>query len=363
MNKKFLFMMFAPAFLFSMSSCDKKNDGAMQETPLVKLATVKSEAIQQEEVYTATVESDVKNNIAPNMAYRIQKIYVDVGDVVRKGQAVVQLDVANQDQLSLQIQSQIAQAQSQIAQMQNQEAEFKRTAELYKMGGISKSEYDAAQTQLTVQKKAVAIQESQVQSLRRQLAQMSQNTRLVSPISGVVTARNYDDGDMYGAQPILTVEQLNPVKLKINVSESYYSQIKNGMKASIDLDAYQDEVFEGKVTTVYPSIDEGTHTFPVEITVVNKDGKVRPGMFGRARLSLGEIERVVLPDEAIVKQVGAGDRYVYTYKDGKVTYQKVELGKHFKDKYEVLSGLTAGEQIVIAGMSRLSNGREVKVEK
>ena len=133
MNKKFLFMMFAPAFLFSMSSCDKKNDGAMQETPLVKLATVKSEAIQQEEVYTATVESDVKNNIAPNMAYRIQKIYVDVGDVVRKGQAVVQLDVANQDQLSLQIQSQIAQAQSQIAQMQNQEAEFKRTAELYKM--------------------------------------------------------------------------------------------------------------------------------------------------------------------------------------------------------------------------------------
>lgn len=361
--KKILFLMIAPTLVFSMSSCSKKKDMAIQETPTVKLATVKSQPIQQEEVYTATVESDVKNNIAPNMAYRIQKIYVDVGDIVHKGQAVVQLDVANQDQLSLQIQSQIAQAQSQIAQMQNQQAEFNRTAELYKMGGISKSEYDAALTQLTVQKKAVAMQESQVKSLRRQLAQMSQNTRLVSPISGVVTARNYDDGDMYGGEPILTVEQLNPVKLKINVSESYYSQVKNGMKATIDLDAYPNEVFEGKVTTVYPSIDEGTHTFPVEITVVNKGSKVRPGMFGRARLNLGEVERVLLPDEAIVKQVGAGDRYVYTYKDGKVTYQKVELGKHFKDKYEVLDGLTSGEQIVIAGMARLSNGCEVKVEK
>ena len=359
--------LFALCFMLgaSLSSCGNKNaaNAAQGEKPTVKLTKVSSKSIPQTEEYTATVESDVKNNIAPNAAYRIKKIYVEVGDVVHRGQAVVQLDVANQDQLSLQIQSQIAQAESQIAQMQNQQSEFNRIAELYNMGGISKSEYDAAQTQLTVQKNAVAAQQSQVKALRTQLAQMSQNTRLTSPISGVVTARNYDDGDMYGGQPILTVEQLNPVKLKINVSEMHYSQMKVGAPVDIKIDAYPDDVFKGKVSIVYPSIDQSTHTFPVEITVTNGDGKVRPGMFGRAIVDFGEQDHVIIPDVALVKQVGAGDRYVYIYKNGKVTYQKVELGKHFGKEYEILSGVNDGDQVVIAGMSRLANGKEVTVEK
>lgn len=362
---KFTFVIGAMAMALLSASCGNKDKNAtmMEEKPKVKLAKAESKAIQQSEEFTATVESDVKNNIAPNAMYRIKKIYVDVGDYVSRGQTVVQLDVANQDQLSLQIKSQIAQAESQIAQMQNQQAEFNRVKELYNMGGISKSEYDAALTQLKVQQNGVAAQQSQIKALRTQLAQMNQNTRLTSPISGVVTARNYDDGDLYAQQPILTVEQLNPVKLKINVSESHYSQVKKGLGVDIQLDAYPDDMFEGKVTTVYPSIDKATHTFPVEITITNKGGKVRPGMFGRASLKFGEQNHVVIPDAALVKQVGAGDRYVYVYKDGKVSYNKVTLGKHFEDNYEILDGVKEGDMIVIAGMSRLSNGREVEVEK
>lgn len=349
--------------LGTFSSCGNKKQAPNMGKPKVKLVEVSAKPIQQTEEYTATVESDIKNNIAPNASYRIKKIYVDVGDRVGRGQTVVQLDVANQDQLAMQIQSQIAQAESQIAQLKNQQTEFNRTAELYRMGGISKSEYDAAQTQLTIQKNAVAAQQHQVKALRTQLSQMSQNTRLTSPISGVVTARNYDDGDMYGGQPILTVEQLNPVKLKINVSEIHYSEIKNGMPIDIRLDAYPDDVFKGKVTIVYPSVDQSTHTFPVEITVANNEGKVRPGMFGRAIVSFGMQKHVLIPDLALVKQVGAGDRYVYVYKNGKVTYQKVELGKHFNNEYEILSGVNDKDKVVIAGMSRLANGKEVEVEK
>ncbi|MCQ2093492.1 MAG: efflux RND transporter periplasmic adaptor subunit [Bacteroidaceae bacterium] len=336
--------------VLALASCGNKDAAKKQEgKPQVKLATVAQQEVPQTEVYTATVESDVKNNISPNMSQRINRILVDVGDRVSRGQVLVQLDAANQDQQQLQLQSQ------QIV-LQNQQVEFNRTAELYASGGISKSEYDAAKTQLDVQKR-------QVDLIRRQLSQTSQNTQLTSPISGVVTARNYDNGDMYSGTPILTIEQLNPVKLIVNVSETYFKDIAVGMPVDIQLDAYGDELFGGKVSIVYPSIDKATHTFPVEINLPNSDQRVRPGMFARATVNFGSVERVMIPDVALVKQVGAGDRYVYVYKDGKVTYSKVELGKHIGDQYEIISGIAPKSQIVIAGQARLADGVEVEVVK
>ena len=122
-----------------------------------------------------------------------------------------------------------------------------------------------------------------------------------------------------------------------------------------------DEVFAGKVSIVYPTVDQTTHTFPVEVTLANSSQRVRPGMFARATINFDDIERVMIPDMALVKQVGAGDRYVYTYKDGKVSYDRVELGKHIGDQYEIIEGVEPGAQVVVAGQSRLANGKEVKV--
>ena len=346
--KKIVLMAFV---LLAVVSCNKKDNAAKtNEKPQVKVAAVTQQIVPQTEVYTATVESDVKNNISPNMAQRISRIYVDVGDHVAKGQLLVQLDGANQNQLKLQLQS----AQ---AQLQNQIVEFNRTSELYATGGISKSEFDAAQTQLTIQRKSVEM-------VKSQLSQMSQNTQLTSPKSGVVTARNYDNGDMSGAQPILTIEQLTPVKLLVNISEVYYKKVTLGMPVDITLDAYGDELFGGTVSTIYPTIDKNTHTFPIEVTVPNKDQRVRPGMFARATIAFDNVKRVMIPDVALVKQVGAGDRYVYVYKKGKVHYVKVELGKHIDSQYEIISGVDPDAQVVVAGMSRLADGIDViKVDK
>ena len=320
-------------------SCDNKSEEkagtVQQEKVQVKIAKVTSESIPQTETYTGTVESDVKNNIAPNTPYRIERIYADVGDQVRKGQVLVQLDASNLQQLKL--------------QLENQKIEFGRTSQLYQVGGVSKAEYDVAKMQLDV--------------YSTQYKQLVENTQLVAPISGVVTARNYDDGDMYGSNPILTIEQTNPVKVMVNISESYYKQVYKGMPVDISLDAYEGETFYGKVTIVYPTIDQTTHTFPVEVTITNSEQKVRPGMFARATVNFGNQTHVVVPDEALVKQIGAGDRYVYVYKDGKVSYNKVELGKHMNDKYEILSGVQSGDDVVIAGQSRLANGKEVEVVK
>ncbi|MBO4674131.1 MAG: efflux RND transporter periplasmic adaptor subunit [Bacteroidaceae bacterium] len=315
---------------------DEKAGAVQQQKPQVKIAKVTSEDIPQTETYTAIVESDVKNNIAPNTPYRIEKIYVDVGDQVRKGQVLVQLDASNLQQLKL--------------QLENQKVEFSRTSQLYQVGGASKAEYDNAKLQLDV--------------FSTQLKQLMENTHLVAPISGVVTARNYDDGDMYSnGNPILTIEQTNPVKVLVNISEVYYKLVFKGMPVDIQLDAYEGETFYGKVTIVYPTIDQSTHTFPMEVTINNSDLRVRPGMFARATVNFGSKNHVLVPDEALVKQIGAGDRYVYVYKGGKVSYNKVELGKHIGTQYEILSGVNSGDEVVIAGQSRLANGKEVEVVK
>lgn len=302
----------------------------------MKLATVSVRAVEQVQEYTATVEAEVKNSIAPATPVRIDRILVEVGDRVARGQRLVLMDAAGLQQAKL--------------QLDNREADFKRIDELYKVGGISRSEWEAAQTTLEVQRTAYR--------------NLLQNTSLTSPINGVVTARNYDNGDMYsGASPVLVVEQLNPVKLTIAVSEAYFTSVKKGMSVDVKLEVYDQETFKGVVDLIYPTIDPTTRTFQVEVKLDNRDGRVRPGMFGRVTMNFGTEQRVVVPDRAIVKQAGSGDRYVYVYNDGKVSYNKVELGQRLGAEYELKSGVADGSQVVVAGQSRLLNNMEVTVSQ
>lgn len=321
------------------SSCQNKNNAQQavkpDVKPIVELASVTTESVDQLQVYSATIEGDIRNNIAPSAPTRIDRILVEVGDNVRKGQKLVQMDEANLRQLELQI--------------KNQEVQFNRTDELYKVGGVSKAEWDNIKMSLDVNRTAYN--------------NLLINTQLVSPIDGVVTARNYDNGDLYSGQPVLVVQSISPVKLLINVSEQYFSRVNLNDAVSIEMDAYPGEVFSGKISLVYPAIDAATHTFPVEIKVANADRKLRPGMFARATLNLGTEQHVVVPDIAIVKRAGSGDRFVYVYEDGKVSYNKVELGQRMGDRYELLSGVPNNATIVIAGQNKLSDGIEVEVRK
>lgn len=337
MKKSFqLIALLAVALLGACSGDKNKAAEKVDEKPRVKLADVKARPVEQIHEYTATVEAEVKNNIAPSSPVRIDKILVEVGDRVSKGQKLVSMDEANLKQAKF--------------QLDNQEIEFKRMDELYKVGGASKSEWDASKMAFDVKKTAYN--------------NLLENTSLLSPINGVITARNYDNGDMYsGGNPVLVVEQITPVKLYINVSETYFTQVKKGAPVALKFDVYGDEPFEGVISLVYPTVDPATRTFPVEIKLANKDQRVRPGMFARATLNFGTKDNVVVPDLAIVKQAGSGDRYVYVYKDGKVSYNKVELGRRMGAEYELISGVPDNSQVVIAGQPKLVNGMEVEVEK
>ena len=305
--------------------------------PTVSVEQVYVRAVPQDAVYTSTVQAYVKNNIAPQMAGRITKINAEIGDFVKEGQVLAEIDKA-----------QLLQAQ---LQLQNQEVELQRLKSLYEAGGLSQSDYDAIQMQYNV--------------LKTQVENLVENTTLRSPINGVVTARNYDVGDMYAmSMPLFTVEQIVPVKLLVGISETDYSKVKKGDSVEVVADAIPGKTFYGKISRIYPTVDPSTRTFTVEVKIENNYKTLRPGMFVRAKVNFGSNNNVVIPDVAVVKQQGSGERFVYVLNpDNTVTYRKVVLGRRMGAEYEVLEGLQDGDKVVVGGQIRLKDGIKVIVNE
>ena len=193
--KKFLNVLLIVGAMAAVSCGSKSSKGgeatAEVEIPNVEVATVVARDVEQQVIFTGNVEAEVVNNIAPQSPRRINEIRFDVGDHVKKGDLLVSLE-----------NSSLVQAK---AQMENAKIEYERTEQLYKIGGASKSEYDARRLQYEVGKASYE--------------NLLENTTLTAPISGIVTARNYDKGDMTGGVPVLVIEQIRPVKIMINISE------------------------------------------------------------------------------------------------------------------------------------------------
>ncbi|MDR2823575.1 MAG: efflux RND transporter periplasmic adaptor subunit [Prevotellaceae bacterium] len=330
----------AVAVTTMMSSCDKSKtaDKAVADTDSASIAKVRVLQAQEREIeqivsFTTTVLPEAKNSIAPQTPGRIREIFVEVGNRVVKGQKLVQMDAVQQNVLKTQV--------------DNLQEMYNRVEQLFDVGGASKQDLDNARTQLDVAK--------------TNLNNAQENTYLLSPLTGVVTARNYDDGDLFNGQvAVLTVMQINPVKLTINISESYFPQIKLGMAVDVKFDVFANEKFTGKIGLIYPTIDPTTRTFSTDITMSNPSGKIRPGMFGRVYVNFGKQKQVVVSDKSVIKQQGTDDRYVYILKtDNTVNYRRVELGTRIGNEYAILSGIENGEKVVVDGLAGLLDGKKV----
>ena len=326
------------ALTSAFTSCSNKEttltETAEEELPKVEVSVVTARDVPQTNDYTATVEAENINNIAPSTPNRIKTINVEVGDHVRRGQTLVTLDRASSDQLKIN-----------LDQIQR---EYDRALKLLEIGAGTQQSVDQLKAQLDAAKS--------------QYGNLIENTVLTSPIIGVVTDRKYDPGDMTGNLPVLTVGQLSPVvKVMINVTESDLSKIRTGMPVTVAFDAFEGEIFDGKVSRIYPTVDTATRTFRTEILISNPGERILPGMFARVSIDLGSRNNVVVPDRAIVKQTGSGNRYVYVLHDGKVNFERVELGRRLGDAYELISGVNSGDTVVISGQTRLADGVEVEV--
>lgn len=327
------------AALVTLSGCGPEVKQQEQEKkPPVKVATAAAQSIEQQADFTGNIEPFLLNNISPSLGLRIDKIHVDVGDRVSKGQLLVEMDKRQYLQAAV--------------QLSNIQTDYLRTEKLYQEGGVSKQQLDQLETQLTVSKHAT-------ENLR-------ENADLESPINGIITERSYDPGDVYSVQSgkILTVMQLDRVKIHVNVSELYFPLVKVGMPVDIKLDVYPSESFQGKVSLVYPALDAATRTFTIEITIPNTGGKLRPGMFSRVTLNLGQANHVMVPDIAVQKQIGTNERYVFVVDaNNKVARRTVTVGRVIGNDYEILSGINDADVVVIAGAQKLLDGTEVEITK
>jgi membrane fusion protein, multidrug efflux system len=341
------------ALLFTACSSKGNNNASASSDPAsktegaaipVKIMTLAKTKIARTIDYTATILPFEEVNMAPSTPGRIEKIYVEVGDRVKQGDNLFLMDRTQLYQLEL--------------QLSNLQKDLDRIDTLLRSGSAKQQQYDQMKTQYDVLKTNVDF--------------MKENTLMKSPFTGIVTGKYFEDGEMYSGTPttqsgrsaVVTVMQVNPLKVNVSISEQYYPLIRKGMKASIIADVYRSEVFTGSVFRIAPTINAVTRSFNVEIELPNRNEMLKPGMFVRVSMDLGEVETFVVPANTVMIQEGTNQRYVFTAENSKATRIVVGIGKRFDDRLEIISEvLKAGDQLITEGQARLIAGDRIEIVK
>lgn len=312
----------------------EKSVAVEEEAIVVKTVVAEMKTVDVLETYTSEIMAFKENDITPAaQGLHIDRILVDVGDKVVAGQTLVTLD-----------QTTLKQQELNLATTQDS---YDRMVPVHAAGGISDQQLIQLKNTLDLQKEVVE--------------QLRKNSTIKSPISGVVTARNFENGDLFASMPILHIMQIDKLKVKANVSEQYFTSVKVGDKVTIEVDIYPGQQFEGVVSRINPAFDARTRTFGVEITIPNKSMVLRPGMYARAIFNMGQRQSVMVADKAVQKQSGSSERYVYVIKDGVADYRFVTDGRRVGDMVEIIEGLEAGEEVATTSFTRLMNGKAVTV--
>lgn len=310
----------------------------------VKVLVLSKTKISRTIDYTATVLPYEEVNMVPSTPGRIEKIFVETGDRVSRG-----------DQLFLMDRTQLYQLKLQLSSL---EKDLTRLDTLLRAGSAKQQAYDQMKTQYDVLKTNVEFMEG--------------NTLMKAPFSGVITGKYFEDGEMYTGSPttqsgrsaVVTVMQVNPLKINVSISEQYYPLIRTGMKARVTADVYDGEVFEGTVFRKAPTINSATRSFISEIELPNRNDHLKPGMFVRVSMDLGEVETFVVPAATVLVQEGTNIRYVFIEDQNVAKRIEVLIGKRFDDKLEVVSGsLRNGVNLITDGQSKLIDNDKVDVVK
>lgn len=291
---------------------------------------------------TSTVVAYEETYLSPALSGRIRSVKVEVNDHVKKGQLLVELDRTQLDQTQLQYQ----QLLTDLARMDT----------LLQYGSITQQAYDQLK--------------AQVETTELILENLEENTLLRAPYSGVVTGKYYNDGELYSPTPntpvgkaaLISMMQLDPVKVMVNLSENFLPLVKVGMEAMVTTDVYPGASFQGNVFRIHPTVSAATRTFAAEVKVPNRQGRLAPGMFARVSLKLGERDALIVPSVAVLKQSGTNDRYIILHENGQARRVPVVIVSRHDDQLEIESAeLQGGEELIYTGHTDLESGDPVNV--
>lgn len=335
---KILTSLSALALVFTLSACSEEQTttAVVEKVEKVQVMTLSKTEIEREVVLPSTLEGIENIKVSSSVSGIIDDILVDVGDRVTKGQILVKMDPTQYTTTKL--------------QYANLGVEMERMEALKAAGSISQQIYDQTKTQY--------------EQLKEQLALYEKNTFVRADFAGVITARNFEPGELCAGQPILQLAQINKLKAYVNVQENYFPNIKNGMKLNITSDIYPGKVFSAKVQTVYPTIDPASHTFTVKIEVPNASEQLRPGMYVTTSIAVGKVQGILAPYQAVLKLIGSNERYVFLNDNGVAKRVKVTLGNRYDRDVEIISDeIKEGDQLVVVGQGRLVDGVKLEIVK
>ena len=329
-------------FIYSLAAlmligCGKKTTTTTVEeerVEQVRTTVLHYQEIQREISLSTNLQGYLTLNVAPSVTGKIEHIYCEVGDRKTKGQDLVRMDQTQYKTTKI--------------TLGNLEVEKNRVENLLRSGSATQQQYDQILTQYN--------------STKEQLEFLQANTYVKAPFSGVISAKNYEDGELYSGQPILVLTQLDKLKALVAVPETYFPRFKEGMKLQLTSEIYPEKVFTATVEVVYPTIDATTHTFQVKIVVPNGQHLLRPGMYVTTTIGLGKAKVLVAPYQAVEKLVGANDRYVFINDNGRAKRVAVELGQRFDQNIEIIAPeIVEGVELVTVGQHKLVDGVKINV--
>ena len=333
MKQIFIFTLAALA----MMACGKKETTATEQeerVEQVRTTVLQPREIEREITVSTNLQGYLTQNVAPSLTGKIEHIYCEVGDRKAKGEDLVRMDQTQYKTTKI--------------SLTNLEIEKNRIEQLLRTGSATQQQYD----QIT----------AQYNSTKEQLDFLEANTYVKAPFAGVISAKTYEDGELYSGQPIVVLTQIDKLKALVAVPETYFPKFKPGMKLTLTSEIYPDQVFPATVEIVYPTVDPASHTFQCKIVIPNGRQLLRPGMYVTTTIGLGKAKAIVAPYQAVEKLVGANDRYVFLNENGRAKRVSVELGQRFDQDIEIISPeIVPGVEMVTTGQHKLVDGVKLNV--
>ncbi len=325
------------------TGCGRKQPGAAPEQPLatlpVRVRAVESLKRLATEEVVGTVRPKRSASLSPKVSGTIARMLVAPGQTVKAGQLLVEIDAHE-------IQSRLDQAQAVREQAQK---DMDRFTKLLAQNTVTKQEFDATQSRFRVAEAAAAEAET-----------MLGYTRVAAPFDGIVTAKRADVGDLAApGKPLVELEDPSAPRLEADLPEALLGKIKLGDKLAVNLPSAAVSL-DGTVSEISPAADPVSRTFRVKLDLPGSDG-VRSGQFGRVAVPVAEVSAMRVPSSAVV--VRGQMEIAYVVVDGRARMRLVKTGKHLGAEVEVVSGLRAGEEIVVEGADPLVDGQPLEVKR
>jgi RND family efflux transporter MFP subunit len=345
----------------ALAGCHRGDDAAKKPRPppLVQVQKVIARDVPVEVRAPVDLRPMLSADVGSKTLGYLSAVLVDRGDRVKRGQLLAVVRPSD-------LPDQLTAARSTIAQVQAQSAlartNLERARSLAPQGVVSQQELQQAQSQFQASQAALSAAQAQVGAVSTRIGE----TKIESPIDGVIAERRLDPGALVGGQGgnnvILTVARTDVLRVFISVNERDAQGLTLDKQARVELDAMPGHPYAGQVVRLAPEFDPVTRTLQAEVQIPNPDFTLRPGMYGQGFITIEtHPQRAVAPIEAV--QISEDAAYAFVVEGDVVHRRKLKLGIDGGDWMEILEGLKPGEEVVVAGIESLAEGAKVRVAR